>query len=68
MICVTCFSPECAAMNKNRPIRLCSDCNDLIHSENVEHIVHWTLKSTGELDNDMQTYLVESIVRYSILI
>ncbi|VVC24664.1 Hypothetical protein CINCED_3A004663 [Cinara cedri] len=62
MICVTCFSPECASMNKNRPIRLCSDCYKNIHSENVDHIVHWTLKSSGELDNDMQTYLVESIV------
>ncbi|CAH1714206.1 unnamed protein product [Aphis gossypii] len=62
MISVTCFSPECASMNNNRPIRLCSDCNKHIHSENVDHIVHWTLKSAGELDNEMQTYLVESIV------
>jgi len=64
-----CFSTECASYNGNHPIRYCLQCHNIRHNNRRggDHIVHTSLPQLWDMDAEMQTYMVESIVRYSIL-
>lgn len=59
-----CFSTECASYNGNRPIRYCEQCHNNRHNNKRggDHMVHKCLPPTWEMDLEMQTYMVESIV------
>lgn len=64
-----CFSAECASYNGNHPIRYCQQCHNIRHNNRRggDHIVHTSLPQLWDMDAEVQTYMVESIVRYSIL-
>jgi hypothetical protein len=64
-----CFSTECASYNGNHPIRYCQQCHNIRHNNRRggDHIVHTSLPQLWDMDAEVQTYMVESIVRYSIL-
>ncbi|XP_052119474.1 protein unc-79 homolog isoform X4 [Frankliniella occidentalis] len=59
-----CFSADCINYNGNHPIRFCRQCHDNRHNNRrgVDHIVHSSLKQAWDMDEAMQSYLVESIV------
>ncbi|XP_064117132.1 protein unc-79 homolog isoform X3 [Macrobrachium nipponense] len=60
----TCYSMECASYNSNRPIRYCSQCNNIRHNNRrgTDHIVHTTIGSPWEMDPQMQNFTIEAIV------
>ncbi|KAG0705547.1 Protein unc-79 [Chionoecetes opilio] len=60
----TCFSMECASYNTNRPIRYCSQCNNIRHNNRrgTDHIVHTTIGSPWAMEPQMQNYTIEAIV------
>lgn len=64
----TCFSMECASYNINRPIRYCSQCNNIRHNNRrgTDHIVHTTIGSPWVMEPQMQNFTIEAIVRYVI--
>nr|CAD7392026.1 unnamed protein product [Timema cristinae] len=59
-----CFSTECASYNGNHPIRYCQQCHNIRHNNRRggDHIVHTSLPQLGDMNAEMQTYMVESIV------
>uniref|UniRef100_A0A8D8RWG0 Protein unc-79 homolog n=1 Tax=Cacopsylla melanoneura TaxID=428564 RepID=A0A8D8RWG0_9HEMI len=59
-----CFSTECASYNCYRPIRYCRQCHNSRHNNKRggDHIIHTCLPSAWDMNPEMQTYLVESIV------
>lgn len=61
-----CFNTECASYNGNHPIRYCEQCHNNRHNtrRGGDHIVHKSLPPTWTMDSDMQTYMVEAIVRF----
>lgn len=61
----TCFSMECASYNINRPIRYCSQCNNIRHNNRrgTDHIVHTTIGSPWGMEPQMQNFTIEAIVR-----
>lgn len=63
-----CFSTECASYNIYRPIRYCRQCHNSRHNNKRggDHIIHTCLPNAWEMNPEMQTYLVESIVRYVV--
>lgn len=60
-----CFSTECASYNGNHPIRYCTQCHGNRHNSRRggDHIVHRSLPPTWQMDAEMQTYMVEAIIR-----
>uniref|UniRef100_A0A0P4WEN1 Protein unc-79 homolog n=3 Tax=Scylla olivacea TaxID=85551 RepID=A0A0P4WEN1_SCYOL len=60
----TCFSMECASYNINRPIRYCSQCNNIRHNNRrgTDHIVHTTIGSPWAMEPQMQNFTIEAIV------
>ncbi|XP_050714372.1 protein unc-79 homolog isoform X4 [Eriocheir sinensis] len=60
----TCFSMECASYNTNRPIRYCSQCNNIRHNNRrgTDHIVHTTIGSPWVMEPQMQNFTIEAIV------
>lgn len=60
-----CFSTECASYNGNHPIRYCTQCHGNRHNSRRggDHIVHRSLSPTWQMDAEMQTYMVEAIIR-----
>ncbi|KAG7162816.1 unc-79-like 2 [Homarus americanus] len=60
----TCFSMECASYNGNKPIRYCSQCNNIRHNNRrgTDHIVHTTIGSPWAMEPQMQNYTIEAIV------
>ncbi|XP_066975472.1 protein unc-79 homolog isoform X11 [Macrobrachium rosenbergii] len=60
----TCYSMECASYNSNRPIRYCSQCNNIRHNNRrgTDHIVHTTIGSPWEMEPQMQNFTIEAIV------
>uniref|UniRef100_A0A2A4J4C5 Protein unc-79 homolog n=1 Tax=Heliothis virescens TaxID=7102 RepID=A0A2A4J4C5_HELVI len=61
-----CFSNECASYNGNHPIRYCQQCHGNRHNSRRggDHVVHTRLPLAWQMDSDMQTNLVEAIIRY----
>lgn len=61
----TCFSLECASYNSNRPIRYCSQCNNIRHNNRrgTDHIVHTNISSPWTMEPQMQHFTIEAIVR-----
>lgn len=61
----TCYSMECASYNSNRPIRYCSQCNNIRHNNRrgTDHIVHTTIGSPWAMESQMQNFTIEAIVR-----
>lgn len=61
-----CFSTECASYNGNHPIRYCQQCHSNRHNNRRgnDHTVHKSLPPTWTMDTEMQTYMVEAIVRF----
>ena len=61
----TCFSIECASLNRNRPIRLCATCHSLKHStENgSKHVFNVKMPDVWACNAEIQVYLVEAIIR-----
>lgn len=59
-----CFSTECASYNGNHPIRYCAQCNGNRHNNRrgLDHIVHRNLPPAWQMDLEMQTYMVESVI------
>ncbi|XP_069685618.1 protein unc-79 homolog isoform X4 [Periplaneta americana] len=59
-----CFSTECASYNGNHPIRYCQQCHNIRHNNRRggDHIVHNSLPQLWDMDAEVQTYMVESIV------
>ncbi|GAB0098713.1 protein unc-79 homolog [Sergentomyia squamirostris] len=59
-----CFSTECASYNGNHPIRYCLQCHGNRHNSRRggDHIVHRSLPPAWQMDAEMQTYMVESVV------
>ncbi|XP_021924860.1 protein unc-79 homolog isoform X4 [Zootermopsis nevadensis] len=59
-----CFSTECASYNGNHPIRYCQQCHNIRHNNRRggDHIVHTSLPQLWDMDAEVQTYMVESIV------
>ncbi|XP_063244249.1 protein unc-79 homolog [Bacillus rossius redtenbacheri] len=59
-----CFSTECASYNGNHPIRYCQQCHNIRHNNRRggDHIFHMCLPPLGEMNAEMQTYMVESVV------
>ncbi|XP_042883659.1 protein unc-79 homolog isoform X4 [Penaeus japonicus] len=60
----TCYSMECASYNSNRPIRYCSQCNNIRHNNRrgTDHVVHTTIGSPWAMDPQMQNFTIEAIV------
>nr|XP_045612898.1 protein unc-79 homolog isoform X4 [Procambarus clarkii] len=60
----TCFSMECASYNSNKPIRYCSQCNNIRHNNRrgTDHVVHTTIASPWTMEPQMQNYIIEAIV------
>lgn len=60
-----CFSTECASYNGNHPIRYCEQCHNNRHNSRRggDHIVHKAIPPIWEMEPDMQTCMVEAIVR-----
>ncbi|XP_068237998.1 protein unc-79 homolog isoform X5 [Palaemon carinicauda] len=60
----TCYSMECASYNSNRPIRYCSQCNNIRHNNRrgTDHIVHTTMGSPWLMEPQMQNFTIEAIV------
>ncbi|KAK8720177.1 hypothetical protein OTU49_013532, partial [Cherax quadricarinatus] len=60
----TCFSMECASYNGNKPIRYCTQCNNIRHNNRrgTDHVVHTTIGSPWAMDPQMQNYTIEAIV------
>lgn len=60
-----CFSTECASYNGMHPIRYCAQCHSNRHNSRRggDHIVHRSLQPTWQMDPEMQTYMVEAIIR-----
>ncbi|KAK3873352.1 hypothetical protein Pcinc_021639 [Petrolisthes cinctipes] len=60
----TCFSLECASYNSNRPIRYCSQCNNIRHNNRrgTDHIVHTNISSPWTMEPQMQHFTIEAIV------
>ncbi|KAG8194067.1 hypothetical protein JTE90_003015 [Oedothorax gibbosus] len=60
----TCFSAVCARLNGHRPIRLCTDCMQLLHDDEKreEHMLHATIPSPWNMDPETQSYMVEAVV------
>ncbi|XP_074099660.1 UNC-79 domain-containing protein isoform X1 [Cotesia typhae] len=59
-----CFSIECASYNGNHPIRYCQQCHNIRHNNRRggDHIYHMALPHVSQMDPQIQTYLVQSIV------
>ncbi|XP_045481676.1 protein unc-79 homolog isoform X1 [Harmonia axyridis] len=59
-----CFSTECASYNGNHPIRYCEQCHNNRHNtkRGGDHIVHFCVPPTWDMDSEMQTYMVEAII------
>ncbi|KAL3290395.1 hypothetical protein HHI36_023736 [Cryptolaemus montrouzieri] len=59
-----CFNTECASYNGNHPIRYCEQCHNNRHNtrRGGDHIVHFCVPPTWEMDSEMQTYMVEAII------
>jgi hypothetical protein len=59
-----CFSQECASYNGNHPIRYCAQCHGNRHNSRrgTDHIVHRSLLPAWQMDLEMQTYMVESVI------
>ncbi|XP_071543773.1 protein unc-79 homolog isoform X4 [Panulirus ornatus] len=60
----TCFSMECASYNSNRPIRYCSQCNNIRHNNRrgTDHVVHTTVRSPWTMEPQMQNFTIEAII------
>ncbi|XP_047487267.1 protein unc-79 homolog [Penaeus chinensis] len=60
----TCYSMECASYNSNRPIRYCSQCNNIRHNNRrgLDHVVHTTIGSPWSMEPQMQNFTIEAIV------
>ncbi|KPJ10659.1 Protein unc-79-like [Papilio machaon] len=60
-----CFSNECASYNGNHPIRYCQQCHGNRHNSRRggDHVTHARLPPAWHMDSDMQTNLVEAIIR-----
>jgi len=59
----TCFSTECASLSGFRPMRYCIACHQGKHGTSPAHIYHLSIPSVWSCDAELQSYLVEAIVR-----
>ena len=61
-----CFSQDCASFNgtDHRPTRYCKQCNKINHQSRLtmDHIIHSTLPSPWDMDQETQNYLVKAVV------
>lgn len=63
-----CFSQECVSYNGNRPIRYCQQCHNNRHNNRRggDHIFHKSIPPTWSMDKEMQSYMVEAVIRFII--
>ena len=62
---MSCFSPGCASYNNQKPIRYCQQCHSIRHNNRRggDHVFHCNLTSGWDMPLDMQSHVVEAIVR-----
>ncbi|XP_047132368.1 protein unc-79 homolog isoform X1 [Hydra vulgaris] len=59
-----CFSLDCAIKNEHKPMRLCVDCDERLHSKlKVPHANHCCLQEVWSIPNPKRSYVIDTIIR-----